>query len=105
MYKLSEIYSNEQLKQFARQEESHYFDADTMRFFNSHLLPGFHHTEKGLIFITSEKFDYKSPRLYSVRIMRDNGRVDNVSEFQEFSYPYQARAFAKEQARLLNTTT
>ena len=104
MYKLSEIYSNEQLKQFAKQEESHYFDADTMRFFNSRLLFGFHHTEKGIIFITSEKFDYKSPRLYSVRLMDDTGRVDNLSEFQAFDYSYQARAFAKDQARLLNTT-
>jgi hypothetical protein len=104
MYTLSNVYSENQLKEFSRESAyPYYFSRDTMRFFNSRLLSGFHHTEKGLIFITSEKFDYKSPRLYSVRIMRDNGKVDNLSEFQAFTYSYQARNFAKEEATRLNS--
>jgi hypothetical protein len=104
MYTLSSVYSENQLKEFSKQSAyPYYFSADTMRFFNSRLLSDFHHTNDGIIFITSEKFDYKSPRLYSVRLMTENGNVKNLSEFQEFAYPYQARKFAKEEAKRLNS--
>ena len=76
----------------------YFFSEDTMRFFHSKVyddlwvVPG-----AGVVFITSEKCDLvpADPRRYTVRVMRDDGRIDKVSEFQEWATLRQARAQAQ----------
>ncbi|MBE3120695.1 MAG: hypothetical protein IMZ53_08475 [Thermoplasmata archaeon] len=72
----------------------HFFDRDTMRFFNSKI-----ETKGDLIgnkyFITSEHFE-NSPRHYSVREFdKRTGSIKTISEFNEFHSSYGAREFAK----------
>ena len=70
----------------------HFFDKDAMRFFRSRIAPGVVH---GRVFITSEQFDCRSPRLYTVRAMRDDGSTTELSEFQQFDTLRQARAYVR----------
>lgn len=64
-----------------------FFDADSKRFFRSRIAPGvFHHGAKEIynIFITSEKYSDDSHRWYTVRHMRENGSIENLSKFQAY---------------------
>lgn len=70
----------------------HFFSKDAMRFFRSRIAPGVVH---GRVFITSEQFDYQSPRLYTVRALKDDGSTAQLSEFQQFDTLRQARAYVR----------
>jgi hypothetical protein len=76
----------------------YFFSPDTMRWFNSKVYDDIYQIKEGVCFITSERDDYldrQPTRLYTVRIMRLNGRIDSLSEFQQFNTLKQARAFVK----------
>lgn len=71
-----------------------FFSEGAMRFFNSRI-----ETRGKLIgdkyFITSEQFDEKSPRLYSVRSFeKKTGDINTIGEFQEFASKTIAEEFA-----------
>jgi hypothetical protein len=104
MYKLENLYSLEQIKQYNSEHGFYFFSPDTLRFFNSKVYPGFIHTPAGVVFITSEKFDYRSPRLYTVRVMVEDGSVNEFAgcEFQQFPTIRAARKFARIEADKLN---
>jgi hypothetical protein len=72
-----------------------FFEASSMRFFRSRIADGIH---GGRYFVTSEQFDYQSPRLYTVREALPSGRVESVSEFQAFTSLRQARRAADQYA-------
>ena len=79
-----------QLKQLARDCGSYFFSPDTMRFFNSRVS---NNVWGGRYFITSERYDYNTPRRYTVReFTYSNGvlEFDTVGEFQEFPTMSQA---------------
>ena len=63
----------------------YYFERDTMRFFNSRVSENVYVGATGWYFVTSERFDHKSPRLYSVRKMLPDGSVTTIGKFQEFA--------------------
>ena len=69
-----------------------FFEPEAMRFFRSRIAPGVTH---GRVFITSEQFDYQSPRLYTVRAMKDDGSTTELCEFQQFETLKRARAYVK----------
>jgi hypothetical protein len=72
---------------------SHYFDRDTMRFFNSKLhkvYPG-----NGIsCFVTSEKFDDTTPRKFTVRKIQ-GCKIDTVDDFQKYGSLSTAQTAAK----------
>lgn len=71
----------------------HFFDRETMRFFNSRILEGVY---GGRFFVTSERFE-SDPRRYTVRKYdRATGWVDSASDFQAFTTARQAIRFAVE---------
>lgn len=73
----------------------HFFDKQTMRFFNSRVLSTVYH---GRFFITSEQDGYgawERERRYTVRECID-GEIHTVSEFGEFSTAREAAAFARD---------
>lgn len=73
----------------------HFFDAATMRFFNSRVLDGVY---GGRYFVTSERYG-SEPRYYTVRVYDpETGSVDTVGDFQAFATARQAIRFAKELA-------
>lgn len=78
-----------------RMAKGHFFDKSSMRFFNSRLAQyGYRKitcTDKETIyhnlvfFVTSEKYDYKSPRLYTIRRLNiSTGEIITVGEFQQY---------------------
>lgn len=74
--------------------KGHFFSPGAMRFFNSRVCSDVFPTKNGAYFITSEKFDYKSPRLYTVRFFDLNDDIKTVGEFQGFETKAQAVSFA-----------
>ena len=71
----------DQLKRLHKLHGWHFFDAGALRFFNSRILPQLY---AGDYFITSERFDEKSPRLFTIRKADARGDVDTVGEFQQY---------------------
>ena len=74
----------------------HFFDATAKRFFHSRILRGQYPGADGYYFVTSEQFDARSPRLYTVRRMSaDFRQVQTVGEFQSYATSRAARAAAR----------
>jgi hypothetical protein len=88
-YDYFSTYDTRDIKQKSR---GHFFDSSAMRFFNSRLLSDVYPSKDRIFFVTSEKFDYKSPRLYTVRclVMR-TGFVETFGEFQGYNTSTQAK--------------
>jgi hypothetical protein len=90
---------------------SYFFSPGAMRFFDSRVLRGLYVVEEEAdrfraLFITSERYDETSPRLYTVRVVTltadrlDDGStvyrqdIDQVGEFQAYDTAAAARRFA-----------
>jgi hypothetical protein len=64
----------------------HFFSTGSMRFFNSRRPQQGYKVGNKAYFITSEQFDYKSPRLYTLRVINwDTGVIDTVGEFNQMT--------------------
>lgn len=78
----------------------HWFDASTLRFFSSRI-PAIGFTTKDketTYFVTSERYDWNRPRLYTVRSYTWATReIDTVGDFQQ----YKSRSGAIAQAKRL----
>ena len=71
----------------------HWFDKDTMRFFDSRIESKLYSDNT---FITSEQQSYQHPREYTIRIALNNGvDIESVGEFQQFETLEQAREYRK----------
>jgi len=89
----------DELRDYAEACGSHFFDAGTMRFFNSRILDGVTIHDGRAYFVTSERngwYDY--PRRYSARYMTAGAHLFEVGEFQEYATARQARAAIAEVA-------
>ena len=67
----------------------HFFDRKTMRFFNSRIESGL---LKGKYFITSEQFDEKALRYYTLREIQPDLSINTVGEFQQYKTKEAAKA-------------
>jgi hypothetical protein len=82
-YDLTGVYSINDIKRLSK---GHFFDKSSMRFFNSRICGDVIPMKDQVLFITSEKFDYKSPRRYTIRNLNLASRaIDSVSGVGEFS--------------------
>ncbi len=62
----------------------HFFSPGAMRFFNSRVSHTCNGDEDGiLVFVTSERFD-EDPRRWTARVMKTDGSVEEIGEFQEY---------------------
>ena len=69
-----------------RKHTGNFFSKDAMRFFNSRVLSEVFVSPKSAYFVTSEKFDSKSERLYSVRKLNlNNFHIETMGPFQRYS--------------------
>jgi hypothetical protein len=80
----------------------HFFDADTMRFFRSRILPGL---IAGRFFITSEQFVGSSgvadPRRFTIREALSSGEIVTANDtFQKYASAREARIAAKRLAEV-----
>ena len=77
----------------ANDELGHFFFSDgAMRFFNSRIHRNIY---AGRFFITSERYDSKTPRLYTIRRANDDGSIGDVGEFQQYKTAREARRAIK----------
>jgi hypothetical protein len=88
------------IKTRAKKCGSKWFDPGAMRFFNSRLPKKAFASQgaKCFYFVTSEAYDYKSKRKYSVRRMCAC-KVDTIGEFQQYSSQKTATNVAKRLAK------
>lgn len=77
--------SIEDLKQANEDAGYHWFDKDSMEFFDSVVYPGLIQHPEGAYFISSERFDSESPRLFTVRFTHFTGETNTVGPFQGFN--------------------
>ena len=85
-----------QLKRIAKDNGSHFFDKDSMRFFQSRIHDVVY---GGCVFVTSEKmrpsrWTPNPQRLYTVRYMDNKGNAHTIGEFQGFDTRSKAHTFA-----------
>lgn len=76
-----------QVREANRGAGFHFFDRDTMLFFDSRVLRGLY---GGRFFVTSEKGP-DGVRAYTVREASEDGRIDTVGEFQGWPTAERAR--------------
>lgn len=84
--------SVEQIRLYSLSIGHHWFSPSTMRFFGSKVYPDL---VGGRYFISSEKNFDDSKRLYTLRMVTDDGTIDTVGKFQEFASLRQARKALK----------
>jgi hypothetical protein len=87
------IHDINDLKTVSHATGGHFFDTGAMRFFDSRV-GGFilRNDDTSGYFVTSERYDYKSPRLYTVRryslVTREDGSpwvdIETVGDFQDW---------------------
>lgn len=63
----------------------HYFEARTMRFFNSIVHDRVLNLGDMIYFVTSEQYRYETPRLFTVRQMAPDAKPESFSRFQQYS--------------------
>lgn len=71
----------------ARSSGGHFFDRDTMRFFNSRVMRErlYNATTTDVYFVTSEVDFYGRDRRYTVRVLRAEGSIDEVGAFRQYA--------------------
>ena len=90
-----QYYSMEDIKRANEEKGFYFFTPGAMKFFKSRFGDTVFQGIGGIYFVTSEKFDWQSPRNYTVRQFNpETGKISTVGEFNELSYS-QARARAK----------
>ena len=91
---MKHFHSTYQIVAFNKSVGNHFFSPSSMRFFSSRV-----HSEvySGCYFVTSEKFDWKSPRLYTVRKIESDGSITTIGDFQGYETRSKAHTAAKNQ--------
>jgi hypothetical protein len=84
------------IKQANQRGGYHFFEASTLRFFDSRILPTVY---GGRYFITSEQFHgsdgYTAPRKYTIRRAEDSGDINTIGEFQAYNELREAKQAAQ----------
>ncbi|HEY6019372.1 MAG TPA: hypothetical protein VIY48_05535 [Candidatus Paceibacterota bacterium] len=88
--------SIEDLKQANEDAGYHWFDKGAMEFFDTIVYPELIQHPEGAYFISSERFDSSSPRLFTVRFTRFSGETNTVGPFQGFNSQVDALRWASD---------
>ena len=90
------LWTMNQLSRYNGNRNYYFFSPDTMRFFSSRIqtTPPY----KGRVFVTSERMNWNSPRLYSVRVIQPSGNIETIGDFQGFTTRQSAHRFAEKYA-------
>lgn len=87
------------VSEIEREAKGYFFSKDTMRFFKSRILQDVYQGVGGVYFVTSERFDNNTPRLFTVRKYDPETRMINTAgDFNQLSR-YQAIKSAKQLAQ------
>lgn len=90
------LWTMNQLSRYNGSRNHYFFYPDTMRFFSSRIQTN--PPYKGRVFVTSERMNWNSPRLYSVRVIQPSGNIETIGDFQGFATRQSAHRFAEKYA-------
>lgn len=79
---------------FSHQPNGHWFDAASMKFFNTKTPASAYETKLGVLFVTSE-VDPSGNKRYSVRRQHVSGEISTIGDFHHFPTAAAARAEIK----------
>ena len=91
MFKLGDQINIEQLQAHNMAQGYYFFSKSSMRFFKSRTCPEVFAAPDGWYFVSSEQFE-NDPRRYTVRIMRENGQIDDLGGHDNFQKHASKRA-------------
>lgn len=100
------FYSTEDIRRHC-EYHTHWFDASSMRFFDSRIGSNVYPTNNPYItlFVSSERFDEKTKRYYSIRSYDSRTHdIDTIGEFQQYDSSRQANREAKRIAATIEPT-
>jgi len=90
----------EDIKRANRAAGHCWFEPAALRFFGSMVHDRVHEGPGGVFFVSSERQNYSTPRLYSVRQAINGGRgITTIGEFQGYASSRAAHAAAERFAR------
>ena len=84
------------IKSYCWNRGSHFFSPESMRFFSSRIQSN--PPYKGRVFVTSERMNWNSPRLYTVRAVQPSGNIETIGDFGAFTSRQSAHRFAEKYA-------
>ena len=73
-----------QIKALNRSRGGHFFDPETLRFFNSVIYPNVRTGRNGWFFVTGERPPGR-PTRYTVRKCLQSGKIKTVGDFQQYA--------------------
>jgi hypothetical protein len=79
----------------------HFFERDTMRFFNSKVVSGLY---AGRFFITSERAPHANAAKCTIRQAMPSGSIQTVGDFQQYHSIEDAREVARAMAKRVRQT-
>jgi hypothetical protein len=92
-------YTMSMIRQANKDAGQFWFSPSTLRFFDSVAGRDVHQGPGGVFFVSSEQFDARSPRLYSVREFDpETAKISTLGEFQQYKTEAEAQAAAAEAA-------
>lgn len=69
------FYTLAEIKAFNKAKGNHFFDLETLKFFNSLIHPNIY---GGNVFITSEQYSDETPREWRLRKILDDGSIETI---------------------------
>jgi hypothetical protein len=87
----------DEIREANRRSGGHWFSRDTMRFFNSRVSG---QVIGGRFFVSSERYDYNAPRLYTIREALEDGSIETVGGFQAWTNARDAKRTAESLAAM-----
>ena len=85
----------EQIRNANKALGRHWFDASTLRFFSSRIAG----PVISNMFVSSERLDANLPRLYTIRRANEDGSIDTVGEFQQYTSKRAALAAIRQMSK------
>lgn len=84
------------IKRYNKEAGETWFGKSEMSFFNSRIGQNVYHSAEVFnIFVTSERYDSRYPRLYTVRRLMPDAGVETLSDFQAYPSASAAKAAIK----------
>ena len=99
---MKHFYKTQEIIDFARLQGSQWFAPFNMRYFSCRV---HHAVYGGCYFVTSEQYNWKAPRLYTVRKVNQDGRIETIGDFQGYDTRQKAHNAAKRYATREETCT
>jgi hypothetical protein len=101
MQELGNFNTMRQARSFHESKGLHFFSKGAKSFFSSRISECIYGR---CVFVTSEKFGWKHPRLYTIRYIDTNGNINTYNDFQGYETRSSAHHHAKKLGEWITNT-